>query len=196
VQQLVSMRAESVSPILMHNPIGLMRQASAAPERGGKKIPMPEDEARAGLYRLSDGQLYIPADAVREASLIAAKDIRDQTRRGRASMMQRFGASVFLSREEFRLAHKDGTPITDDADDWEVHIKRAVVQRQGIMRSRALIRLWTAVFEFEYDSELVDKNIIYAIVDAAGRFPGLLDYRVGKKGPFGRYRLTELISDE
>jgi hypothetical protein len=187
--QLITMHVEGVSDLLMHSPAGMVR-VTAGPQRAGKNIPQPLDEARAGLYVSEDelDRLYVPADAVREAGLIAAKDYRDTTRKGRATMVQRFGASVFLSRMEFLLERQNGKPITSDDTEWTIYTKRAVVQRQGIMRSRARVKDWACNVEFEHDDFIAPEEIA-GIVHSAGRFPGLLDYRPGKKGPFGRYQV-------
>lgn len=201
--QILTLRIEGVtgSGILMHNPSGSMRSGGPAASRSGKKIPAPYDEARLSLYAdtadstppeadAPPAGLFIPSDALREAGIIAAKSFRDTTRRGNATMEQRFGASVFLSTERFPLMDSGGRPLTTADDDWVVHTKRAVVQGQGIMRSRALIRDWSTVAEFEYDDETMDPGLAGLIFRQAGKFPGLLDYRPGKKGPFGRFALT------
>jgi len=49
-----------IGSMLMHNPAG-MRAQSGEMERGGRKIPLPADEARNGLYVLPHGigQLYM-----------------------------------------------------------------------------------------------------------------------------------------
>ncbi len=202
--QLVTLRIEGVSGLLMHNPAGSMQQTDTAkPGRSGKKIPKPYDEARAALYADTantlaldpaepPAQLFVPSDALREAGIIASKSFRDTTRRGNATMEQRFSASVFLSTERFPLEDMDGKPITSADEQWTVHTKRAVVQGNGIMRSRALVRDWAATAEFEFDDETIDPGFIGLIIKQAGKFPGLLDYRPGKKGPFGRFRLVSV----
>lgn len=197
--QTVSLRIKGISPLLMHNPVGLMRTGgSEEMQRGGKKIPTPLDEATNGLYKLPNGQLFLPSDAVREAALIASADVKDNSRKGRATMARRFGASVFLSREYFPLyrAGEDGelgVPITADVTDWEVMVKRVVVMRAGVMRARGLVRDWACDVEFEYDDETIDPNIVYAIVNQAGKYPGLLDYRPGRKGPYGRFQAVKIL---
>src|SRR5258708_34038900 len=100
---IVSLRIKGVSPLLMHNPVGLMKTGGGPATKVAKAIPTPLDEARAGLYRMPNGQLFVPSDAVREAGNIAAADVRDPTRKGRATMTRRFGASVFQSTEYFPL---------------------------------------------------------------------------------------------
>jgi hypothetical protein len=43
-----------VGGLLMHNPAG-MRASSGEMERGGRKTPLPADEARNGLYIMPGG---------------------------------------------------------------------------------------------------------------------------------------------
>ncbi len=203
--KVVTLRIEGISPVLMHNPSGSMltKPGEAGPKRAGKKIPAPYDEARSGLYVNTDDslapeegadpvQLFVPSDALREAGLLAAKSFRDTSRRGNATWEQRFGASVFLSTDRFLMENTSGKPITSADQDWSVFTKRAVVQGQGIMRSRALVRDWALNAEFEYDTDTASPADIGMIIKQAGKFPGLLDYRPGKKGPFGRFQLVSV----
>ena len=164
------------------------------PQGARKQIPRAEEEALASLYVMpGSNQLYGAGDWFREASLIAAKEFRDTSRRGRATMQQRLTANMFLSELYFPLVRAStGKPITADPGDWEVWLKRVVVQRQGIVRARGLIHDWACDVEFEYDTEGIEPELIAPIIHAAGKFPGVGDYRPGTKGPFGRYQVTEL----
>jgi hypothetical protein len=196
MQDIIRLRVEGVGQgLLMHNPAGMAAASTDdKPQRAGKKIPKPQDEALASLYVLPGGnQLYGAADWFREASLIAAKDFKDITRRGNATMVQRITASMFLSELYFPLENvTTGKPITNDPADWEMWLKRVVIQRQGIVRARGLIHDWACTVEFEYDTEAIDPLMVANIVHAAGKFPGVGDYRPGTKGPFGRFRVTGL----
>jgi hypothetical protein len=186
------------SPLLMHNPTS-MRAGGEEMERSGKRIPKSYDEAKAGLYVLpGGGQLYAKSDWFREAGLIAAKEVKDPTKRGRATLTTRFAASVFLTRDTCPLfrATDPTKPITDKDEDWEIDQRRVVVQKQGILRSRPKIDNWRCVLEFEYDKETMpDVGLILGVLQYAGKYPGVGDYRVGKKGPFGRF-LAELLNGE
>jgi hypothetical protein len=171
--------------ILMHNPTSMRRTQD---ERGGKKIPLAYDEAKAGLYALPSGQLYIKSDAFREAALIAAASWKDPQARGRQMMTRRFAASVFLATETCPLFRQsNGKKITSADEDWEIDERRCIVQKQGIIRARPKISDWQCELEFEYDEALIVPPLIVGIVETSGKYPGVLDYRVGKKGPFGRY---------
>jgi hypothetical protein len=205
MQKVISLGIEGVGAgLLMNSPASMAGNGSKAPVRSGKNIPSPEEEARSKLY-ISHGtnQLCALTDWFREASLIASKSFRDTTRQGRATYLQRFGASVFMTEVEAPLWRLDDKPITDDPDDYELFIKRVVVQGQGIMRARPLIRNlgeeeggpWYCVVNFEYDADTITPPEVAMIVNQAGKFPGVGDYRPGKGGPFGRYRVDS-VNDE
>ena len=179
--------------LLMHNPAGMVSAGdeAAGPSRAGKKIPKPHDEAVTGLYVLPESnQLYASADWFREAALMAAKEFKDKARRGNATMVQRFSASVFQSELYFPLVTAEGKPVTNADDDWVMYLKRVVVQGNGIVRARPLITDWACTVEYEYDSEAITPAVIAPIMHTAGKFPGVGDYRPGKKGPFGRFKVV------
>lgn len=185
--------------LLMHNPAG-MAPASDEPARSGKKIPNPYDEAVAGLYIIPGSdvqQLYAAADWFREAALVAAKEFKDPKRSARATMVQRFGSSVFLSEPYCPVFNaKTGEPITRKDSDWEQYLKRVVIQGNGVLRSRPLIHDWACTVEFEYDTDTIDPAFVALILNLAGKFPGVGDYRPGKKGPFGRFHVVSLNGDD
>jgi hypothetical protein len=66
------------------------------------------------------------------------------------------------------------------------------VQKNGILRSRPKIDNWACELQFEYDPDLNEPHLIEAVLSHAGKYPGIGDYRVGKKGPFGRFTVKLL----
>jgi hypothetical protein len=173
----------------MHNPA--MMRSNQGPQRGGRVIPSPYDEARAGLYVNGENQLYLKSDMFREAALAAAKSFK----LGRGTLTNKFAAAVFLCSEHCPLFWA-GTdkPITAADDDWEIDTRRVVIQKAGILRSRPKITNWQCPLEFEVDEEIIPNlQVIEDVMRSSGKFPGVGDYRVGKKGPFGRY--TAELSD-
>ena len=185
--EIAKFEITGVGSILMRNPAAM--QPSTGYQRGGKTIAEPIEEARRSLYVHASGQLYIKSDCFREAALIAAADVRDPTRPGRATMTRRFSGGVFLADEQCMLyrASNPQKAITNADEDWEVDIRRVVVQKNGILRARPKISDWQCQLILEYDEPIIQPELIAAILDYAGRFPGILDYRIGKKGSFGRF---------
>jgi len=194
--EIVRLLITGNGPMLQNNPVSMRGRTSDEVERGGKKIPLPYDEARSKLYALPNGQLYAKSDWFREAALIAASEVKDPSRKGRATMTRRFAASVFLVSDACPLFRNNGSkkkqPITAKDTDWEIDTRRVVVQKNGILRSRPKISDWACELQFEYDSDLNEPHLIEAVMSHAGKFPGIGDYRVGKKGPFGRFTVKLL----
>ena len=191
--KVLKMQIVGNGPILMHNPEKLMGSDDATSMKKNKRPA--EEEARLGLYALPGGQLYIKSDSFREAALQAAKTRRDQDRKGKASMNQAFKASVFLTKEYCLLERKDGKPITSNRKDWELDVRRVVLKPAGgIMRARPKITGWQCELEYEYEERGIRPAEILIIQAIGGMFPGILDYRVEKGGPFGRYLVKDLAT--
>ena len=176
--------------VLMHNADGIAKQAEAKAKAGGPKnkkfIPTPEQECEWSEYRLETGELYLPSHALFRALVEAGKLFNDPNR-PRATMTRVIAASVIHSDEEgFVFMTTDGEPITE----YEVDIRRAVVQRAAVQRARPLIPSpWMCQVRFKYDMSLIDTELLTNILVAAGRQVGVLDYRPEKSGPFGKFRV-------
>lgn len=184
-------RIRGVSPLLMHNPAGMKRSEGTL---GMKVIPTPLQEALDGLYRLPDGRLFIKADAVRESM----KGGGIGHRLGKKAAPGVLAAAVIEHPDHpfFIVEREDGTPVTEDPNDWTIDTRRAVVVRQGILRSRAAINPWYADIVFQYDSKFVTAEHVITFIGNGGQSRGLLDYRPQKGGPFGRFEVISASSSE
>ena len=182
-QQYLQFKIKGKTPLLMHHPNGSMQVSTNAPKRG-KEIPTPEEEAERGTYRTSDGDLCVPAAAVRNCILNGAKGLKV----GARAASPYISGALLLMDEHFALVNKDGSFI----DDYSIDTRRVVIQKAGIMRSRARIETpWYVVGSFLYTGAASIEVILRAFEDA-GLTMGLLDYRIEKKGPFGSFTVEEL----
>lgn len=189
---------EGITPLLMHKPN--LQVASEAPKRTNeKRIPTPQEEAEAGAYRLEDGTLMIPAIWVQRNMIEAGKQFKNPSNT-RQTMMRTVAASLIPPPVEgYPIFDADGNPVTE----YEIDTRRAVVQRNAIMRSRPRIASgWTATIEMGFDTdpfqsgEVTDDLItqlgmqwLLPIMRLGGSKLGLGDYRPEKSGPFGRYQV-------
>lgn len=172
---------KGLSPILMHNPAGMVR-GDANMKR--KEIPTPEDEAEKSLYKLQNGDLCVPATAVRNAMLNGSKGYRIGKRNASAIL----SGAVLLIDEYFPL-FRDNKPIRN----YEIDVRRAVVQKQGIMRARPRVDLeWELRGVFLFNEELASVEHMETALKSAGQVVGLLDFRVEKKGWFGRFEVKNI----
>src|SRR5206468_9490807 len=78
---------------------------------------------------------------------------------------------------------------------YAIDTRRAVVQRQGILRSRPLLKNWTLDFDLVIeDEEVVSPQFFPTLRDVAefaGRSIGIGDFRIEKNGPFGKFQVVE-----
>lgn len=175
------------SPLLMHNPQGMLGGKSDSMNR--KQIPTAEEDAEKSLYVLPDGNLFVPAVAVRNSMLSGAKGYRI----GKKSAWAVLAGAVLMIDEMLPL-YRNGNPIS--GKDYSIDIRRAVVQRQGIPRARARIELpWQLDCIFGYNEDLAGLDHINTALNSAGQMIGLLDYRVEKKGWFGRFEVAEIYAE-
>lgn len=169
-----------VTPLLTHNPATMGTAKSAT---RGSRIPAPEEEAEAGTYRDENGACCAKGDSFRGSLLGAATQWK-----AKRSTMASHLAHVTAIEDLCPLLRHDGTTITD----YVIDRRRAIVARQGIVRSRPRFDEWQTSVTLQYDSQLVkEPKLIADILADAGQRMGIHDYRPQKKGPFGRYTITQ-----
>ena len=93
---------------------------------------------------------------------------------------------ITIEPEMLVLIDWDGEPLRE----YEIDSRRAVVQGQGIIRSRPRFEQWACEFEIIYDTALVtNAQALLPIVADAGARIGVGDFRPEKNGWFGRFAL-------
>jgi len=151
---------DGITPLMTHNPAS-MGAGSREAMKGGR-IPEPDVEAEAGVYRLPDGTCGIRGEAFRASPLAAAGAWRMKKSTARTRL-----AHMVVVEDLIPLCRKDGTPISD----YAIDARRAIIQKQGIIRHRPRFDDWSAAFTIEYDPVLVPdpKLIVDILQDAGGR---------------------------
>ena len=71
-----------------------------------------------------------------------------------------------------------------------------VVNRSGLLRTRALFEKWGLRFVLDCDDELVDKEMLENWLDIGGRRIGLGDWRPSKSGQYGRFETVSVEAIE
>jgi hypothetical protein len=170
----IEVRIKGISALLMHAfPLEPMPEGSA-------KLTA-EEQAKYSEYRDPDtGILYIPGIAIQRCFVSAASYSKGK---GRASLQKQVAAclNIVPERVSLRVAEYiiDSRPVVIPAT------------KGRIMRHRPRLDEWNCSFIIEYDDGLLSQKEIRKIVDDAGSRVGLLDFRPEKKGPFGRFMVTQ-----
>jgi hypothetical protein len=174
-------RITGVSPLLMNNPEAMGQGNEGL---GTKKIPTPEEEAAAKVYRLESGQLYVPAVAFR-SSIIGKGGGASGRKIGKMTANARVAAGVFTVETKCPLIHpKTGKPIKE----YQINIMRAVVQNNGVRRARPEVPEWACDLALEIDTDFISPELVLELLNISGKVAGVGDYRPQKKGPFGRFK--------
>ena len=169
------------TPLLMHAPNMVQ---GGGPKR--KEVPPPEVEAEMGAYRTPEGYLCFPAIAFRNALLKVAA----QYRVGRKNLKSLL-AHIRVP-EEFVTLHDPDT--WEPLKDYTIDARRAVVQKQGVIRHRPKLERWACEVVFLADEEIAGRGLeerLKQLLDEAGQTIGIGDYRLEKGGWFGIFRVVE-----
>jgi hypothetical protein len=171
-------KIEGTSPILFHNPAGMARRGAV--KKGASSIPTPEEEAKASCYWLPDGSsLMFPGDNIQAAMLRVASNYKANKK----ALTPFVAGSVVVEPEHVPFNTKD----------YLIDTRRAVVQRQGILRSRAKLPVWKLIFTLLVDDDFPvrELDILKQMLDEAGRRVGIGDFRPEKRGRFGKFVVTK-----
>jgi hypothetical protein len=167
---------EGTSPILLHSPSGMQGRAKA----GKKVIPTPEEEAAKARYLIPGTQmLAFPTYNFTQSILIAGRSVKVGKK-----YIGAYLAGCVTPAEEF---------ASFETEKYEIDIRRAVIQRQGVMRARPRLNNWALTFKLNLDVEnFLDgftAEDLQPIIEEAGSRVGIGDFRPAKGGPFGRFKL-------
>ena len=173
MKKKVEVTLQGISPLLMHS------YPMIAPEKGWEKWE-PDKQAEIAAYRTPDKQLYVPGVAVQRALVNGATFSKGK---GRATLQKQVAACVIVWPEYLIL-----NPQTYDIDSRPVVI---AATKGRIVRHRPRFNDWQITCTMELDTGLISEKELRQIVDDTGSRVGLLDFRPEKKGPFGRFTVTQ-----
>ena len=170
------------SPLLMHSTKGMEREGSSAPKMSKKKIPSAQEEAEAGTYRDSDGNLYLPCIFFRQALVSAGKGRKI----GKQFATTLFKGSVFDADRGVPLVNPSTGEIIEE---YAIDERPVVIGKARVLRARPRFDEWSADVLLDYDEEAIQPAEILDALTAAGKRVGVGDYRAEKGGWFGRFRV-------
>ena len=181
-------------PIIMHNgAAGLdtrspanLEKAEIARKKGSNRTASDDErlrelECQISLWLDASGAPTIPAAAFRSMIERAARKLKQgpQVREG----------LIVLGDAEFEYdRERYGTTIEQLGKNTRF-TTGVVVQRNRVLRTRAMFEEWEAHFRIEVDEELVDKEQLETWLDIGSRRIGLGDWRPEKSGRYGRFEV-------
>ena len=160
--EVYNVEIKGIRPLLMHSAAAIGTKTDGR----GKTEYDPKEEAESYLYKNKDGEIVIPSLNLLSAMRESAKDFKVPGK-GRKTFMKYIYAGVQISPLEIPLL----------SDGWEIDRKPVVIQRARIMRSRPRFDKWGVKFNIEIVDPIIRGSDAKAILEAAGKYQGLCDFR-------------------
>lgn len=140
-------------------------------------------EAQRALWVNHDGQVAVPAGAIRSCIEAAARKLRQ------GPLVR--GGMVVESVDPMQAPGLNGKTLDEIAAAHQFTVP-VVVQRNRIMRTRAKFDDWAVTFVVDCDDETVEQSHLLQWLDIGGRMIGLGDWRPEKSGMHGRFAVQEV----
>ena len=187
---LIKVEIAGVSPLLLN------RFTEAAQEKSGNatsavhsgKKGTPREQSEPKLYRDSNGAPVLPGPNLFRAIVDAGSFIKSGKSKVTTMRSSLVPAGVALMELEL--------PITPGK--WEPDSRAVVIPATGgrIMCHRPRFDQWSVKFSLDIDQTLFADTLVRELVDLAGQRIGVGDFRPARKGPFGRFKVTNWKVDK
>lgn len=178
--KVVKVEITGKTPLLMNNPRSMMFEEEAKKDivsTTKKRNPTAEAEGRA--YRMKDGTLYVPAEAIKGCLVNAAS----------YKKFDKFSAKPIIAGCVQILPQQ----ISLKTKNYEIDERTVVIRMRGrVIRARPMVTNWKLTFDLEYDAGFISSsNLIRGILEEGGRRIGIMDFRPAKLGNFGMFTVTK-----
>jgi len=165
---------EGTAPLLMHKFVGQSQlEGAKKSSQRGKKVYDPKEEAEKGAYRTDDGKLFLPSSHFKAAMVKAGVDFKMS---GKKTYKEFIKSGIFIEPTEIIL----------DQQEYEIFESPVVINRARVMSWRPQFKVWSCTFNIEIIDDFLNPTIVKEILETAGRFKGVGDYRP----EFGRFKVV------
>ena len=169
-----NVQIKGTRPLLMHSCASMLEESRNKTTRS--KEYDPKTDAENALYKDAEGNIVIPSFCVLSCLRESAKNFQVPGK-GKKTYKAFIFAGVQIEPIDIPL-------ISDDS--YEVDLKPVVVQRSRIVRARPRFDTWALAFRIEIVDPIITPQILKQIIEDAGRYNGLLDFRP----LYGLFKLT------
>jgi hypothetical protein len=173
----IHVKIEGLYPLLVNRFHEEAQAEASSGVHSRKELDTPFKDAENRLYRNETLGVYFPAENIRQSIIVASS----RHKIGRKAATADVAAALYVDPEVI--------PLTEP---WVVDSRAVVIPatRGRILRHRPSFPKWTLSFNLRVDTALIDLNLVRRIVDDAGNYVGIGDYRPARKGPYGRFSVV------
>ena len=149
----------------------------------------PREQAKKKAYIDEQGVLYVPGMNIFACIIQGGQFTKIGRAKATNAKSSIIPAAMILEEERCTLNTKD----------FEVDTRSVVIPATGgrIMAHRPRLDEWECSFTIDlFDPDILSASDVRQIIDDAGKKVGLGDFRPSRKGPFGRFVVTEWREDK
>lgn len=187
---LIDVTIEGITPLLCNK----FTDAAALKASAGNSIAAvgergtPMEQAAARLYIGHENKPIIPQPNLFRCLIDAGTFFKAGKSKVTTQKNSLIPACVEIDGIELPLISKDG---------WQVDTRAVRIPATGgrILCYRPSFNDWKIRFTLRIDTTLISVKLVREILDAAGRRIGLGDFRPDRKGPFGKFVVTNWKED-
>jgi hypothetical protein len=187
----INVEVTGITPLLM-NKYDVQAELDRMKGKRINKTYEPTEEAEKSAYRSSEDKktLIIPSIMI-YASMLNASSFHKIGKRSAKSIL---AGSIKIEPAEIPILDFKGKPIIK----YMIDTRPVVIQRRSkVLKSRARVDEWKAVFNIVYYEEQIgDPDIIRKVLSEAGQRIGIMDFRPTKSGGFGTFKITRFEVEE
>jgi len=173
----ISITIEGTTPILFNR----FRDTQIEGKSKKRTGAMAEFDIEDKLYQDEKGKTQLPAVYLKNCIVEASKQFKI-VGKGKSTYSKLIASTIEINPFYIELK----------ADKYEVFRISAVnpMTKGRMMIERPMYKKWNASFEIILNDEAVPTSVINEILEHAGKYVGVGDWRPEKKGMFGKFIIT------
>ncbi len=175
-ERTVNCRIEGLTPLLMHR-----FADDSIPDKIKKSTGRPEyeEDTYKALYVNEKGKLVQPAIHLERCMTAGGIDFKIPGKRGR-NYSKLIGSMVRVEPDYILHEHQE----------WKQDCQPVRIQKARIHRYRPRLDKWALDFQIVIEDDQIPLDALKQIMDHAGLYVGIGDFRPGTKGKYGKFQVT------
>lgn len=137
------------------------------------------------LYWNDEIGIYQPAIHIEGAMIKAASNFQIPGKRGK-TYKDIFKSAVFVRPDYIPFGMKGEPKKLLEQGKFDIDLRPVVVQRSRVERARPMFRNWDLKLQIEIQDEQIPADVIKEVLDHAGKFCGIGDFRPR----YGRFQVV------